>query len=315
MIVSAELVFVGIDVGKFTCVAAVHGRKDVASFAPDAPGIARFLSLLRGLQGEVRVGLEATGGYEAALWEALEQAGFHVRQLSPSRVHAFARSLGRLSKTDRYDAVTIAAYLAANPGAGRRLPAANIRQISALYGKRRQLIEMRKALACQTKQTRDPMIIAMNTEHLALIQRQIATLKTQVDALIAACPDLAEKRRLLRTIPGIGEIASATLLAEMPELGALRPRAAASLAGLAPFSRDSGTISGKRYIQGGRGVVRGVLYMAALSACQHNPSLKPFAATLKANHKPNKVTLTAVARKLVEIANMVLARKSEWVIQ
>ena len=201
MIVSAELVFVGIDVGKFTCVAAVHGRKDVASFAPDAPGIARFLSLLRGLQGEVRVGLEATGGYEAALWEALEQAGFHVRQLSPSRVHAFARSLGRLSKTDRYDAVTIAAYLAANPGAGRRLPAANIRQISALYGKRRQLIEMRKALACQTKQTRDPMIIAMNTEHLALIEAQIATLKTQVDALIAACPDLAEKRRLLRTSP------------------------------------------------------------------------------------------------------------------
>ena len=313
MILSEETVFVGIDVGKFTCVAVVHGRKDATSFTPDAAGIAGFLSLLRGLPGVVRVGLEATGGYEAPLWEALEAAGFHVRQLAPARVHAFARSQGRLTKTDRYDAVTIAAYLAANPEAGRRLPAANIRQISALYAKRRQLIEMKKALACQTKQTRDPMIIAMNAEHLALIQRQIATLRTQVDALIASCPELAEKRRLLRSIPGIGEIASATLLAEMPELGALRPRAAASLAGLAPFSRDSGTISGKRFIQGGRGVVRGVLYMAALSASTCNPSLKPFAANLKAQRKPNKVTLTAVARKLVELANTVLARQSEWV--
>lgn len=174
---------------------------------------------------------------------------------------------------------------------------------------------MKKALACQTKQTRDPMIIAMNTKHLALIQRQITRLRTQVDVLIAADPALAERRRLLRTIPGIGEIASATLLAEMPELGELRPRAAASLAGLAPFSRDSGTMSGKRFIQGGRSVVRGVLYMAALSASLHNPSRKPFAANLKTHHKPNKVTLTAVARKLVELANTVLARKSKWVIQ
>ena len=315
MIVSQETVFVGIDVGKFTCVAAVHGCKDVTSFTPDAAGIAQFLSHLATLQGEVRVGLEATGGYEAALWESLEGAGFAVRQLAPSRVHAFARSVGRLTKTDRYDAVTIAAYMAANPEAGRRLPAANIRQISVLCGKRRQLIEMKKALSCQTRQTRDPMIIAMNAEHLALIQRQITTLETEVDALFAACPALAEKRRLLRSIPGIGEIASATLLAEMPELGTLRPRAAASLAGLAPFSRDSGTMSGKRFIQGGRGVVRGVLYMAALSASLHNASLKPFADTLKAHHKPNKVTLTAVARKLVELANTVLARQSEWVMK
>lgn len=102
MIVSEETVFVGIDVGKFTCVAAVHGRKDVTSFTPDAAGIARFLSLLATLQGEVRVGLEATGGYEAPLWEALEAAGFHVRQLSPSRVHAFAAmTRSRLRPTSR----------------------------------------------------------------------------------------------------------------------------------------------------------------------------------------------------------------------
>ena len=149
-------------------------------------------------------------------------------------------------------------------------------------------------------------------EHLALIQRQITKLRTQVAALIAACPELAEKRSL-RTIPGIGEIASATPLVEMPEPGALRPSAAASLAGLAPFSRDSGTIGGKRHIQGGRGVVRGILYMAALSASLHNTSHKPFAANLKAHHTPHKVTLTAVARKLIELANTDRARQSECV--
>ena len=177
----------------------------------------------------------------------------------------------------------------------------------------RQLIEMRKALTCQMKQTRDPAITALNDTHLALIEAQIATLEATVDASIAADPELAQKRRLLRSIPGIGEVASATLLAEMPELGSLRPRAAAALAGLAPFSRDSGTVTGKRFIQGGRAVVRSVLYMAALSASHHNPSLRPFAANLKANHKPGKVTLTAVARKLVELANAILTRRTEWV--
>ena len=319
MMVSRELVFVGIDVGKFTCVAAVHGRAGVLSFVPDAPGIAQLHGFLATLQGELRVGLEATGGCEAALWEALEAAGVHVRQLAPARVHAFARPVGRLTKTDRYDAVTIAACLAANPEAGRRLPTANVREISALCGKRRQLIEMRKALTCQMKQTRDPAITALNDTHLALIEAQIATLEATleatVDARIAADPELAQKRRLLRSIPGIGEVASATLLAEMPEPGSLRPRAAAALAGLAPFSRDSGTVTGKRFIQGGRAVVRSVLYMAALSASHHNPSLKPFAANLKANHKPGKVTLTAVARKLVELANAILTRRTEWVVK
>ena len=312
MMVSQSLVFVGIDVGKFVCVAAVHGRTGVMKFTPDAAGIASFLGLLSELEGEVRVGLEATGGYEAALWEAVEAAGFHVRQLSPSRVHAYARSVGRLTKTDRYDAVTIAAYLAANPEAGRRLPPANVRQIRGLYAKRRQLIEMAKALTCQRLQTRDPVITALDDAHMALIAAQIAALEAEAAALIAADPGLAERRRLLRTIPGIGAITSVTLLAEMPELGALPTRAAAALAGLAPFARDSGTVSGKRFVQGGRSAVRGVLYMAALSASSCNPSLKPFAQRLKAAHKPGKLTLTAVARKLVETANAVLKRQSDW---
>lgn len=304
--------FVGIDVGKYTCVAACQGHAGVFSFVPDAAGIAGFLGHLRDLPGAVQVGLEASGGYEAALWEALAAAGFEVRQLSPARVHAYARSLGRMAKTDAGDAATIAAYMAANPAAGRRLPAANVLELSVLAAKRRQLIEMRKALSCQSKQARHATVIALNAQLMALIEGQIATLMTKIAALIAADPELAAKRDLLESIPGIGVASSLTLLAEMPELGTLPPGAAAALAGLAPFSRDSGTMSGKRFIRGGRTIVRNVLYMAAISASLHNASLKPFADRLKAARKPGKQVLIAVARKLVELANEVLRRKTEW---
>ena len=182
-----------------------------------------------------------------------------------------------------------------------------------MVAKRRQIIAVRKALGCQAKQASHPLIRAQNDELLALIEAQIATLMAVIEALIAVCTTLARNRKLLRSIPGIGEVSALTLLADMPELGSLRPGAAASLAGLAPFSRDSGTLSGVRYIQGGRGVIRDVLYMAAISASGHQASLKPFADRLKARHKPGKQILIAVARKLVETANAVLARQSEWV--
>lgn len=313
MMLAQAISFVGIDVGKFTCVAAVHGRAGVTSFAPDAAGLAQFLSLLRGLPGEIRVGLEASGGYEADLWEALEAAGFHVRQLAPTKVHAYGRSVGRIAKTDGSDAATIAGYLAANPAAGRRIPPANLREISALSAKRRQLIAMKKALSCQMKQARHAHITALNTALMAVFEAQIATLMTTIDRLISADAELAAKRSLLRSIPGIGEVSAMTLLAEMPELGTMRPGCAAALAGLAPFNRDSGTVTGVRFIQGGRGVIRDVLYMAAISASAHKSSLKPFADRLKAKHKPGKQVLIAVARKLVELANLVLARQTKWV--
>lgn len=231
----------------------------------------------------------------------------------PARVHAFARSLGRLAKTDRYDATTIAAYLASQPEAGRSLPQENIRQISALTTKRRQLLEMRKALLCQMKQARDPHVQELDQAHLGFVDGQIAALDTLIAALIAADPEMAMKSRLLRSIPGIGPVASATLLACMPELGDLAPKAAAALAGLAPFNRDSGTRQGKRFIRGGRGVVRNALYMAALAASRFNPDLKAFADRLKAKGKPAKQILTAVARKIIELANAVLRRKSPWI--
>ena len=137
MMIAEERTFVGIDVGKFSCVAVVHGVAGSITFAPDTDGTSRFVAWLRGLSGVPRVALEASGGYEAGLWEALEAAGFHVRQVSAAKVHAHGRSLGRMAKTDAGDAAIIASYLAANPDGGRKLPAQIVREISALAARRR----------------------------------------------------------------------------------------------------------------------------------------------------------------------------------
>lgn len=308
------ITFVGIDVGKFACVAVVHGRAGVTRFAPDEAGCARFLEHLRDLPGAVRVGMEATGGCEWALWELLEAAGFHVRQLAPAKVSAYARSVGRRAKTDDCDAVTIAGYMAANPLAGRRIPSANVREIKALATRRRQVVEMRATLSCQGQHVRHALVLAQDKALAALLDAQIAELECAIRKVIAGDADLAEKHRLLRGIQGIGAVSAFTLLGEMPELGTLTSGAAAALAGLAPFARDSGTTNGHRFIQGGRSPVRAALYMAAVRASADPKSHKPFADRLRAAGKPGKKIVIAIARKLVESANLVLKRRADWEI-
>ena len=312
MSLSRKMTFVGVDVGKFECVAAVHGQPDARTFANTPEGRREVLSFLAGLPSEIRIGLEATGGYEAPLWEALHAAGHHVRQLASAQVHAFAKMRGTLAKTDRIDAACIAAFLACRPDAGRALPAENIRKLKALSAKRRQLLEARKALACQMQQSRDADVLALDEVHLDLVNRQIRTLEERMGALIDDDPDLADRARLIRSIPGMGPVAAVTLLGDMPELGSLCGKAAAALAGLAPFNRDSGARTGKRFIRGGRACVRNVLYMAAMSAARFNPDMKRFAERLRAAGKPHKQIMTAVARKLVELANVVLKRRTPW---
>lgn len=312
MMLSDGIVFVGIDVGKQDFFAAVHGQKGAHPFANTPEGHLALSAWLAGLGGEVRVGLEATGGYEAGVWEHLTAAGFAVRQLVPSRVRAFAQAAGCLAKTDRLDAALIAACLAARPEAGRTLPPENTRKLNALQVKRRQLVDQRKALTCQYQQHRDAEIRALDEELLEVISRQIKHLDKAIAAYVQADGELAAKARLLRSIPGLGPVASTTLLAAMPELGSLSARAAGCLAGLAPIAHESGQYKGKRFIRGGRIDVRNVLYMAAFAAVRTNPALKAFSDRLKAQNKPHKQVQTAIARKLIVLANTVLKRQSEW---
>lgn len=259
---------------------------------------------------------EATGGQEWRLWAALDAAAVTTRQLPPAQIKAFAASRGTRAKTDRIDAELIARFMAFRPDAGRRLPHEKLRLLRALASKRAQLVETRKRLLMQIKaheklSTAD-MFAGMDGDLKAMLDRRIVELETRIERLITADDDLAKTALILRSVPGIGLVASTMLIAEMPELGQITEGQAAALAGLAPIARDSGAMRGKRAIAGGRRLLRHVLFQAALVASHHNLALKTFADRLRAKGKPHKVIITAVARKLVTIVNALCRSGQKW---
>ncbi len=309
-------IFVGIDIGKRECFIATLGVNHVRKIKNTPEGHRECITLLSDLaqnRSLVRIGLEATGGYEWRLWAALDKAGFDVRQLAPAQVSAFAHACGGRAKTDVIDAHVIARLVQFRPDKGRRLPQENTRKLNALSAKRRQLVKMRSALNCQIAQHGDADVLTMDAALLALLKAQIKRLDQAIAALLAKDEALDLKSSLLRSIPGIGPVLCATLLGEMPEIGSLNDKTVAALAGLAPINHDSGLKTGKRFIKGGRKPVRDVLYRAALVASRFNPPLAKFAARLKAAGKPHKQVMIAVARKLIITANAVIKRQSPWV--
>ncbi len=220
------------------------------------------------------------GGQEWKLWAALEAAGVATRQLPPAQIKAFAASRGTRAKTDRIDAEFIARFMAFRPDAGRTLPHEKIRLLRALVSKRGQLVETRKRLLAQIKAHGKlgsaDTFEAMDAELKGLLDRQIAKLETQIEQVIATGAGLAATASILRSVPGIGPVASTMLIAEMPELGQITGEQAAALTGLAPIAHDSGAMRGKRAIGGGRRLLRHVMFQAALVASHHNPVLKAF---------------------------------------
>lgn len=262
---------------------------------------------------------EATGGQEWRLWSTLDAAGIATRQLPPAQIKAFAASLGTRAKTDRIDAELIARFMAFRPDAGRVLPHEKLRLLRALTSKRGQVVETRKRLLAQIKAHGKlgsaDLFDAMDAELKGLLDRQIAELEVRIEQTMASDDDLAETADILRSVPGIGPVASTMLIAEMPELGQLSGEQAAALAGLAPIAHDSGAMRGKRAIGGGRRQLRHVLFQAALVASHHNPILKTFADRLRTAGKPHKVVITAVARKLVTIANALCKSRLKWTNQ
>ncbi|MCA9982424.1 MAG: transposase, partial [Anaerolineales bacterium] len=192
--------------------AAVSDGHDVLRFANTAAGIADAVAWLTGLEAPAVVAFEATGGFERALWEALVEAGIDARQLNPREVRAWRQSRGRHAKTDPIDAHAIAGLLASRPDAGRRLPEQRRREINALLAKRRQLVEARKSLLCQRRQHHHPVALAMDDDQIELIENQIDLLNALIEDAIADEPQLARDAQLLRSIPGVGPVISATLL-------------------------------------------------------------------------------------------------------
>lgn len=280
-------------------------------------GHARLVSLAKPVAALVC--FEATGGQEWKLWAALDSAGIETRQLPPAQIKAFAASRGTRAKTDRIDAELIALFMAFRPEAGRTLPHEKVRLLRALMSKRDQLVETRKRLLAQIKAHgklgSGDLFDAIDGELKDLLDRQIAGLEVRIEQVIATDESLATTADVLRSVPGIGPVASTMLIAEMPELGHITGEQAAALTGLAPIAHDSGAMRGKRAIGGGRRLLRHVMFQAALVASYHNPVLKTFADRLRAAGKPHKVVVTAVARKLVTIANALVKSGQNWTPQ
>lgn len=305
---------IGIDVSRDWL--DIHCLPDGAQLR--VPNTADGHARLAGIAGDrnALVCFEATGGQEWRLWLGLDSIGVATRQLPPAQIKAFAASRGTRAKTDRIDAELIARFMAFRPDAGRALPHEKLRLLRALTSKRGQLVETRKRLVVQIKACGKlgtaHLFDSMNEELLALLNHQICELENRIEQTIATEISLAETSAVLRSVPGIGPVASAMLIAEMPELGQITGEQAAALTGLAPIAHDSGTLRGKRAIGGGRYSLRRVMFQAALVAANHNPVLKSFADRLRKAGKPHKVIITAVARKLVTIANALCKSRKTW---
>jgi len=292
---------VGIDVAKAHLDIAMAGTRQRIAYTPQA--LAGLIEQL-GMIGEPLVVMEASGGYERLCADTIAEAGFAVAVVNPRRVRAFARSLGQLAKTDAIDARMLALYGARMRPARRHNPDPARARLAALDTRRRQLVAMRTAER-QRLDLADPAIARAIARHIRQLERDIAAVEQSIDGALAAHPLWSILHRALRTVPGIGARTATAIIVGMPELGYLNRRQAAALGGLAPINRDSGSMRGHRFVQGGRQSLKTALYMAALTAARCHPTLKHVYASLRNAGKAPKVALIAIAQKLLLIANAV----------
>jgi transposase len=239
------------------------------------------------------------------LREELSKEGYSVRIVDPRKVRLFARASGRWAKTDRLDAQVIAAYARAIPGTSPP-PDPHQEHLAELATYRRQLVDETTAIANQSGLLRDPELRRINKRRLASLQTQIVRIDSRIAQAIQASEALREKARLLRSIPGVGPVLCAALLAFLPELGSLSRHQVAALVGVAPIDNQSGRRNGPRHIYGGRPLLRCILFMGALVASRCNKPLAAFYQRLRDAGKKPKVALVAVMRKLVVLANALL---------
>ena len=296
--------FVGIDVSSDRLDVAFRPSSERLQVSNDPRGITRLTRMLERLQPELIV-LEASGGYEVALVERLFAKKLRVALLNPRHVRDFARASGRLAKTDAIEAELLAHFAEVMKPEPRQMADPETRRLRALVTRRRQLVQM---VTAELNRRRHSLEVVREgfVATIRCCKRQIAAIDKHLSTLIQQTPAFRRKAELLRSAPGIGGVASATLLARLPELGTLDRKKIAALVGVAPYNHDSGKMKGKRAIWGGRGDVRAVLYMSTLVAVRLNPSLREFHRRLRRAGKSPKMALTACMRKLIVILNAML---------
>jgi transposase len=303
-------VYVGIDVAKATLDVAVAPTAERWTLAYTEREMAGLVTRLTALAPALVV-LEATGGLEGPLVGALAAAGLPVVVVNPRQIRDFAKATGTLAKTDALDAAVLAHFAAAVRPTPRPLPDAATQTLAALVTRRRQLVEM--LTAERNRLGSAPRTLRAEIQaHITWLKRRLARLDTDLGQAIRTSPAWRVQDDLLRSVPGVGPVLAATLLASLPELGRLDRKAIAALVGVAPLNRDSGTLRGRRRVWGGRAAVRAVLYMGTLVAVRHNPVLRAFYQRLRAVGKLPKVALTACMRKLLTILNAMLKHQQPW---
>lgn len=303
-------IFVGIDVSKTWLDIAVHGTEIAWRIGNDDKGMTNLIKRLKQI-GPTLIVLEATGGYEMQLVAELVHAQLPVVITNPRKVRAFARSTGKLAKTDKLDAKLLAHFAAAIRPAVRPMPSEKEEQLTGLLVRRRQLVDMLTVEKNRLHTVR-PALRDDIREHIAWLQAKLAKLDEEIDQFLKKSSLWIEKDAILRSTPGVGRITSCTLLAMLPELGTLNRQEIAALVGVAPVNKDSGRKQGKRRVYGGRATVRSVLYMAALAAKRYNPRIKKFYDDLLRRGKEKKVALTACMRKLIVILNAMIRTNQNW---
>jgi transposase len=302
---------IGVDISKAYLDA--HRLPDglARQFTNDRRGFGAMIKWIGKLNLE-RIVYEPTGAFHRCFEDALARAGLPLAKVNPLQARRFAQARGTRAKTDKVDAAVLAHMgVALQPGICP-VPSKMLRDLKELQGARQALVKDRTAAKNRRKSLRVPLLKKQSTLRLRQITHSLEAIERAMLALIDDDRKTARAFEILCSIPGISNITAATLLVEIPELGTLEQKAVASLAGLAPFSRESGKWKGKRFIGGGRKFLREALYMPALVASTYNPDMKVVYQRLKDAGKPSKVAITAVMRKLIILANTLVKNNRVW---
>ena len=301
----------GVDISKDRLDAHLAPTGEARQFPNNKTGYRDLLAWLAGRSLD-RVVYEPTGHWHRDFEQALLDAGLPLARVNPLQARRFAQALGRRAKTDVLDAALLAQMGTAFDLRPTVLPPPRQRELRELQLARWALVRDRTVAKSRELHLRQPTPRRQCRNRLRQIERDLDALDTETAELIRTDAALARADRILTSIPGISRITSATVLAELPEIGTLESREGASLAGLAPMTRESGAWKGKSFTQGGRARLRRGLYMAALAASRHNPDLRAKYLQLRNAGKPGKVALTAIMRKLIILANTLVKQDRTW---
>ena len=286
-----------------------------STFNNDDLGIEKLIAQIQKSGQAILVVVEATGGYETDLVDAVLDAGIDCSVVNPLRVRRFAMGCGKLEKTDKIDAQIIAEFGAFVTPVLKTPLSPERRKLRALVHRRNQILSACLSEKNRLKQSRDNEVSQLIEASVDFMENQIADIDRRISDVITGCDELSKQAKLLNSCSGVGIVTVSTLLSELPELGQLNRGQIAKLVGVAPFARDSGTKEGRRKTQAGRASIRKVLYMSALVCTQRNDRLKAFYNSLVKRGKPKKLALVAVMRKLLVILNTMIKNQQSWNIQ